>query len=66
MLALIPSGTEVAALVFGRYIHPTSILMIYSSVVLCRTKFKTVYPIWKNLKIFIGMLQIFLQNSFKS
>jgi hypothetical protein len=49
-LCRIPSGTEISALVFGRDIHPTSILMIFSSAVLCRTKFRTVNPIWKNYK----------------
>jgi hypothetical protein len=49
-LCLIPSGTEISALVFGRHIHPTLILMIFPSVVLCRTKFKTVNTIWKNYK----------------
>jgi hypothetical protein len=48
MQALIPSGAEISALVFGRHIHPTLIIMIFSSVVLCRIKFKTVNPIWKN------------------
>jgi hypothetical protein len=45
MQALIPSGTEISALVFGRHIRPALILMIFSSVVLCRTKFETVNPI---------------------
>jgi hypothetical protein len=46
MQALIPLGTEISALLFGRHIHPTLILTIFSSVVLYRTKFKTVKPIW--------------------
>jgi hypothetical protein len=45
-----PSGTEISALVFGRHIHLTLILTIFSSVVLCKTKFETVKPIWKNYK----------------
>jgi hypothetical protein len=40
MQASIPSGTEISALVFGRNIHPNLILLIFSSVVVCRTKFK--------------------------
>jgi hypothetical protein len=48
MQALIPSETEISALVLGRHIHPILILIIFSSVVHCRTKFKTVNPIWKN------------------
>jgi hypothetical protein len=47
MQALIPSETEIPALVFGRHIHPTLIL-IFSSVVHCRTKFKTENPTLKN------------------
>jgi hypothetical protein len=47
-MSMQPSGTEISALLFGRHIHLTSILMIFPSVVLCRTKFKTVNPIWKN------------------
>jgi hypothetical protein len=47
MQALTPSGTKISALAFGRNIHPTLILTIFSSVVLCRTKFKTVNTIWK-------------------
>jgi hypothetical protein len=48
MQALTPSGTQIIALLFGRHIHPTLICMIFSSVVLSRTEFKTVNPIWKN------------------
>jgi hypothetical protein len=48
MQALIPSETEISALVFGRHIDLTLILIIFSSAVHCRTKFKTVKPIWKN------------------
>jgi hypothetical protein len=36
---LISSGTEISVLVFSRHIHLTLILTIFSSVVLCRTKF---------------------------
>jgi hypothetical protein len=45
MQTLIPSETEISARVFGRHIHPTLILIIFSSGVHCRTKFKTENPI---------------------
>jgi hypothetical protein len=43
-LCVMSSGTEISAMVFGQHIHLTLILVIFSSVVLQRTKFTTVNP----------------------
>jgi hypothetical protein len=61
-----PSETELSAVVFGQKVRPILILVIFSSGVVWRAKFTTVTLERKNKKkIFVGKLQIFLQNSFK-
>jgi hypothetical protein len=42
-------GTELSAVVFGQYVHPILILVMFSSGVVWRTKFKTVTPEWKKI-----------------